>query len=155
MSRKIIVCCLFLFTIVFPLLSAKNAVEKAKPVKKSVLIVKDSSELETAVSRVVKDSLSKLGYKVKEISFTDVGKEKASLYKISIVFSAVNPGEEIDTTIQKFMSLADGKSSKVLLYTVYGKVHDMKDKNVDATTEASKELHPQLIAEHILHSLKL
>jgi hypothetical protein len=155
MYKKIIVSAIVLLTVAFSVFSAEKHSGKVMPAKKSILIVKDSSELETAVSRIIVDTLSKLGYTVKEVGLADIGKENAPSYKFSIVFSAVNPGEEIEPSVQKFMASANGKSSKVLLYSVYGNVHTTQDKNVDATTQATKELHPPMIAEHILHSLKL
>ena len=121
MLKKISVSILCLLAILLSPLSAQNKSEKVKPVKKSILIVKDSSDLEVAVCRIVTDSLSKLGYTVKEVGLADIGNEKASSYKFSIVFSAITAAGEVDPSIQKFIDSGVGKS-KVHLYTVYGKV---------------------------------
>ncbi len=145
----------FLLVTLFSLVFAQRNSPKSKPVEKAVLIVKNSSNLEISVSRIIRDSLSKTGYTVKEVSFADAKKENASLYSFSIVFNAIKPGNDIDPRIQKFIASKSGSSSKVLLYTVYGNPFNKKGKYVDATTQATQALQPQLIANHILRSLKL
>jgi hypothetical protein len=133
--------------------TAKQAVTKPV-VKKSALIVNDSSKLEVSVTRILKDTLTKNGYSVKETQFTGIGKEKASDYTVSIVFSAINPGNEITPVIQSFINTKAGSSSRVILYTVYGTDVNKKDTTVDATSQATSALHPQQVADHILKSLK-
>jgi hypothetical protein len=156
MANNLIVGVMLLFAIPFSLYSAQNKTEKAKPVKKTILIVKDSSDLEATVSRIINDSLAKKGYKIKETNLADVGKENPSSYKLSIIFSAVNAGEEIDPRIQKYISSKIDPASKTVIFTVYGAVYsNEKDKTVDASSEATKTLRAPLIAEHILQSLKL
>ena len=155
MQRKFYLSIVFLLTVTFSFVFAQSHTGKIKPVKKSILILKDSSNLETAVSQILRDTLSKLGYKVKETGLADIGREKASSYKISIIFSAINPGREIDPRIRDFIESKGSKSSKVDLYTVWGTVYDKQDEKVDAMSQASKALRPQLIADHILRSLKL
>lgn len=155
MSRKIAFSIFFLSTIMLSFAFAqnqKNHKANLKPVQKSVLILKDSSNLEITVSRMIKDTLTKLGYNVKEAEIADVNNEKASLYKISIVFSAVNAGNEIDPGVQKFIASKTDTTSRIILYTVYGTVYQEKHENVDATTQATQTLHPKLIADHILRS---
>jgi len=137
-----------------PVFAQNDAKKVEKPKKKAVLILKDTSNLEIAVSRILSDTLTKLGYKVKEAGLANVNKENAALYKISIVFSAISAGNEVDPRIQKFIASKDGTSSKVLLYTVYGGIYNKRGEKVDATTEATKALHPALIADQIMHSLK-
>lgn len=154
MKNKNILSIFLTLTTVVSLVSAQSHTEVPKPVAKSILILKDSSTLEISVSRIISDSLTKIGYKVKETSLADINKENASAYYLSIVFSAMNPGNEIDPRIQKFIT-TKSDSSKVLLYTVYGNVYGQKRNDVDATTQATQALHPQLIANHILRSLKL
>jgi hypothetical protein len=128
---------------------------KAAHAKHAVLILRDSSALETTVSRMVGDSLTKSGYSVKIASLSDIGREKASLYAYSIVFSAITVGDEVDPVIEKFIKTKpENSSSKVILYTVYGNAYDKQKKEVDATTAATETLHPQLIVDHILRSLK-
>ena len=134
---------------------AQNDIKKAeKPKKKSVLILKDSSILETAVSRILSDTLAKLGYKVKEAELANVNKEKASLYRVSIIFSAINAGNEVDPRIQKFIASKTDTASKVYLFTVYGSIYNKQGENVDATTEATNALHPELIADQIIRTIK-
>lgn len=154
MNRKSSLIVLILLTTVFSLSFAQKHTKEVKPAVKSILILKDSSDLEISVSRIISDSLTKIGYKVKETDFADVNNEKASAYYLSIVFSAMNPGNEIDSRVQKFISTKSG-TSKVFLYTVYGNIYNQTDTTVDATTQATQALHPQLIANHILRSLKL
>ncbi|MBN1307811.1 MAG: hypothetical protein JXA18_07835 [Chitinispirillaceae bacterium] len=157
MQRKFYMSIVFLFTAAFSFVFAQSHTGKIKPVKKSksILILKDSSNLETAVSQILRDSLLKLGYQVKETALADAGREKASSYKISIIFNAINPGREIDPRIRKFIESKGTASSKVNVYTVWGTVYDKQDKRVDAMSQASKALRPQLIADHILRSLEL
>jgi hypothetical protein len=155
MYRIIIVSILFLFAIAYSPVIAKRPVEKVKHAKKSALILKDSSNLEVSVSRIIQDTLTKSGYKVKEIHLADVSKEKASSYTISILFSAVNKGDEVDTRIQNYIASKVDTTSKVYLYNVYGNIYNKKDENVDAKTQASIDLHPDLIAAQIIRSLKL
>ncbi len=134
---------------------AQNVVNKAeKPKIKPVLILKDSSNLETAVSRIISDTLAKLGYKIKEASLANAAKENASSYGFSILFSAINAGNEVDPRIQNFIMSKADTSSKVFLFSVYGNIYNKKGKHVDATTEATKALHPELIADQILRTIK-
>jgi len=161
MYRKISFGLLLLSLIASPFIFAQNKADTAKPAvtnpvdKKSALIVKDSSKLETAVTRILKDTLTKNGYTVKEVTLADAAKEKASEYTVSIVFSAIRPGNEVDPVIRSFINSKAGSASKVILYTVYGKEVDKKEKTaVDATTQATAALHPQLVADHILKGFK-
>ena len=151
MYRKIIVSVLFLFSIGYSPVFAKS--HTGKSAGKSVLILKDSSTLEVSVSRILQDTLTKLGYKVKEADLSNISKEKASSYDISIVFSAINPGDEVDPAVDTFIASKAKTTSKVFLYSVYGNVYK-KGENVDAVTQATKELHPELIAAQIIRSLK-
>jgi hypothetical protein len=154
MYRKIIVNILILFTIVYFPVFAKHQIEKVKPAKKSVLILKDSSDLEISVSRILQDTLTKLGYKVKEVGLSNISKEYASSYSISIIFSAINAGDEVDSRIQNYMASKVDTTSKIYLYSVYGSIYNQKEEKVDAMTQATKELHPDLIAAHIIRSLR-
>jgi hypothetical protein len=155
MHRLILSRALFLVLVLLATVILGKQPEKASHAKHAVLILQDSSALETTVSRMVSDSLTKSGYSVKIASLSDIGKEKASLYAYSIVFSAITVGDEIDPVIEKFIKTKpENSSSKVILYTVYGNAHDKQKKEVDATTEATETLHPQLIVDHILRSLK-
>jgi hypothetical protein len=154
MNGKIIVGVLFLFTIAFSPVFAKQQVEKVKHAKKSALIVRDSTALEIAVSGIIQDTLTKSGYKVKEVGLDSVGKENASSYTISIIFSGINKGDEMDPRIQKYIASKVDSTSKIAFYNVYGSIYSKKDANVDAMTQATKELHSELIAKQILRSLK-
>ncbi|HUI94011.1 MAG TPA: hypothetical protein VLX68_17365 [Chitinivibrionales bacterium] len=155
MNRKFAVILLVMCTIACSFVFAQNVNKKTeKPKKKSVLIVRDSSGLEIAVTRILNDSLSKLGCRVKEAELSNIKKENASSYKISIVFSAIKAGNEVDPRIQNFISSKADTLSKVFLFTVYGGLYDEQGKKVDATTEATKALHPDLIARQILRSVK-
>jgi hypothetical protein len=157
MNRKIRLSIFYLLTTGFSLVSAQNTLEKPKPapVHKKILILKDSTELEISVSRIVRDSLTKSGYVVKETSYKDINKEKASLYNITIVFNAIKPGNEIDSRVRKFITTKSDTASKVFIYSVYGNIYTANDSLPDATTQATEALRPQLIASHILRSLKL
>ena len=155
MCRKIAVSFLVICTIACSFVFAQNVIKKVeKPQKKTVLILKDSSNLEIAVSRIISDTLIKLGCKVKEARLANVNKENASSYRITIIFNAMSAGNEVDPRIQKFIASKVDTSSKVFLYSVYGSIYNQQGENVDATTEATKALHPELIADHILRSLK-
>jgi hypothetical protein len=154
MYQKVTVSIVFLVLLLLSLVFAQNQNDKEAPTKKSALILKDSTRLEIAVSRLIRDTLTKLGYNVKEVDLVNVGKENASLYNLSIIFSAINPGKEVDPRIQKYIEAKSDTSSKVILYTVYGSVHKKGKENVDAASQATKALHPQIIANHILKSLK-
>ena len=157
MPRKVYMNIVFLVTVAFSFVFSQSHTGKIKPVKKSksILILKDTSSLETTVSQILRDTLSKLGYMVKETGLADIGREKASLYEISIIFSAIKPGREIDPPIRKFIESKGTASSEVNVYTVWGTVYDKQDEKVDAMSQASNALRPQLIADHILRSLKL
>ena len=155
MNRKFVVSVLFLFTIAASLIYAQNKVEKAKTAKNSILILKDSSRLEISVSRIIIDTLTKRGYHVKVAKLADASKENASLYKINIVFNAVKAGNEIDPRIRKFITSKGDTSSKVFLYTVYGNIFNKRGNDIDAITQATETLRPQIIANHILWTLKL
>jgi hypothetical protein len=146
---------LILCTIVSSPLFAKQQKEKVKPVKKSAIIFKDSSELEISVARILQDTLTKLGYKVKEEKISNIGKEKPSSYKISIIFSAINTDKEVDPRIDTYINAKVDTTSKIVLFNVYGNIYEKKGEDVDAETQASKELHPDLIVRQILRSLKL
>jgi hypothetical protein len=155
MCRKLAVSFLVIFTIACSFVFAQNVIKKVeKPKIKSVLILKDTSSLEMAVSRIISDTLTKLGYKVKEAELANVNKEKASLYKVSIIFSAISPGNEVDPRIQKFIASKVDTSSKVFLFSVYGSIYSKQGENVDATSEATKALHPELIADQIIRTIK-
>lgn len=155
MCRKFAVSFLVLVTIACSFNFAQSVVKKAeKPKKKSILIIKDSSNLEIAVSRIISDTLTKLGYKVKEAGLANVNKENASLYRVSIIFSAISAGNEIDPRIQNFIASKVDTSSKVFLFSVYGSIYNKQAENVDATTEATKALHPELIADQIIRTIK-
>lgn len=155
MNRKIRLSVFYLLATGFSLVLAQNAIEKPKTVPKKILILKDSSELEISVSRIIKDSLSKIGYMVKETSYKDISKENASLYNITIVFNAIKPGNEIDPRVRKFVTTKTDTSSKVFIYSVYGNIHTTNENYVDATTQATQALRPRIIANHILRSLKI
>jgi hypothetical protein len=155
MYRKFIVSALILSAVLFTF--AQSPAGKAKPVKKSksILILKDTTNLEKSVAQILNDTLSKLGYTVKEAALADIGNEKASSHKISIIFSAVTVGDEPDPRISKYIASKGKTSAEVKLYSVWGAVYDKKDEKTDAVTQASAALHPQLIADQILKSLKL
>jgi hypothetical protein len=154
MCRKCAVSFLVILTIACSFVFAQNGNKKAeKPKKNSVLILKDSSNLEIAVSRIISDTLTKLGYKVKEAELANINKENASLYGVSILFSAIRAGNQVDPSIEKFIASKVGTSSKVYLFSVYGNIYNKQGKNVDATTEATKALHPELIADQILRTI--
>jgi hypothetical protein len=154
MYRKIIVGILFLLAMACIPVFAKQQSAKVKPAEKTVLICKDSSALEIAVDRILRDTLTKLGYTVNDVDLAKISKEKASSYTISIIFSAINPGDEVDPRIQEYIASKVDTTAKIYLYTVYGGVYKQKNQNVDATTQATKDLHPVLIAKHILRSLR-
>jgi hypothetical protein len=155
MRGKFAVILLIICSIACSFAFAQNTGKKAeKTRKKSILIVKDSSSLETAVSRIISKTLAKSGYKVKETDLAHIGKEKVSSHKVSILFSAVNPGNEVDPRIQNFIAAKSDTSSKVFLFSVYGSTYDKEGKTVDATTEATKALHPEMIADQIMRSIK-
>jgi response regulator RpfG family c-di-GMP phosphodiesterase len=157
MSRKITFSIIFLVTIVCSFVFAEDQSAKEKQAKITVLIVKDSSYLEMSVSRILQDSLTRRGYSVNEVNIADIGSKKASSYTISIIFSAISPGNEVAPSIQNYISTKKDSEAKILLYTVYGNVYTKKAEpaaKVDATTQASEKLHPELIATQILRSLK-
>jgi len=123
--------------------------------KKTVLIIKDSSDLEISVTRILKDTLLKIGYDVKVVPIALINNEKASDYTVSIVFSAIKAGDDSDPSIRKFVASKKGSESQVKVYTVYGNVYNKKKRDVDATSEATKTLHPKLVSDRILKSLQL
>jgi hypothetical protein len=122
--------------------------------KKKALIIKDSSDLENSVTRILKDTLSKIGYDVKEVPIASISNEKASDYTLSIVFSAIKAGNDADPVVRKFVESKKNSKSQVKVYTVYGTVYKKKS-DVDATSEATKALHPKLVSDRILKSLNL
>jgi sulfite reductase alpha subunit-like flavoprotein len=130
---------------------------KIKAVKntKSILILKDTTSLETSVAKILIDSLSKKGYTVKQSPLADLIIKKASKYNISIIFSAVTTGENMDPRIDKFIASKGETTSEVKIFTVCGAIYDNKDTKIDALTQASSALHPQMIADQILKTLKL
>jgi hypothetical protein len=146
---------LLLFTalVSLPAVALQNT-DTVPPKNKCALILRDSTTLEKRVARIVADTLTKLGYTVKETLLPDSKNESASTYTISIVFSAIRPGNEVDPRIQKFMTSKKDASSRVMLFTVYGGEHYKKDATVDATTQATEKLHPDLVARRIIQSLK-
>jgi len=156
MFNKITVTMLAIYLLtILSLVSAQNAADSTVSPKKTVLILKDSSRLEISVARILKDTLSKIGYDVKEVPIDDINREKASDYSISIVFSAIKAGNDSDPAIRKFVASKAGSSSIVKLYTVYGNVYKKSESGVDATSEATKAMHPKLVADRILKSLQL
>jgi hypothetical protein len=161
MFKKSFIAVLMLLIVVFSYTYSQSTAEKVKPSKKTVLLVRDSTQLEVTVAKVLRDTLSKMGYKVKEVGLSEVGKENASLFKVSIVFSAVvHPGDEINSDIDKFLSSRESKSSKIFLFNVSGTLHPRSggkklDKPVDATSQATESSNPKLIADHILYEIKL
>ncbi len=154
MNRKTRFSVFYLLAIGFSPVLAQNSFEKPKTTSKKILILKDSSELEISVSRIIKDSLTKIGYMVKEAGYNDIDKEKASLYNISIIFNAIKPGNEIDPRVRKFVTTKSDTSSKVFIYSVYGNMYNTNENYIDATTQATQAFRPQLIANHIFRSLK-
>ena len=123
-------------------------------IPKKVLIVRDSSRLEIAVTRHIKESLGKSGYVVKEVSIYNVNSEKASSYNVSIIFRGMNAGNEINPAIQRFIASKSDTSQKVILYSVYGNTYNSQVKNIDAMTDATVSIRPRLIANQILRSFK-
>jgi hypothetical protein len=120
-----------------------------------VLIVKDSSDLEIAVARILKDTLSKIGYEIKDVPIASINTENASDYTVSIVFSAIKAGMDTDPAVRKFVASKNGSKSQVKVYTVYGNVYKKTKHDIDATSEATKALHPKLVSDRILKSLQL
>lgn len=145
------ICILTILSFVY----AQNVTDSTVSQKKTVLIIKDSSSLEISVVRILKDTLSKIGYEVKETPIADISKEKASDYTVSIVFSAIKAGNDSDPSIRKFVASKAGTTAKVKLYTVYGNVYKKGDSDIDAKSEATKAMHPKLVADRILKSLEL
>jgi hypothetical protein len=143
------------FLTMLSLVSAQNASDNTVLSKKTALIIKDSSDLEISVARILKDTLSKSGYDVKEVPITSISNEKASDYTVSIVFSAIKAGNDSDPAVRKFVASKNGSKSQVKVYTVYGNVYNKEKRDVDATSEATKALHPKLVADRILKSLQL
>ena len=145
--------------IVFIFISTTNIIaQQARSlpdsIPKKVLIVRDSSRLEIAVTRHIKESLGKSGYVVKEVSIYNVNSEKASSYNVSIIFRGMNAGNEINPVIQRFIASKSDTSQKVILYSVYGNTYNSQVKNIDAMTDATVSIRPRLIADQILRSFK-
>jgi hypothetical protein len=157
MLKKITIVTLAIcFLTMLSLVSAQNATDSTTvSLKKTALIIQDSSKLEISVTRILKDTLSKIGYDVKDIPIASIGNEKASDYTVSIVFSAIKAGSDSDPAIRKFVASKAGSLSQVKLFTVYGNVYSKGKRNVDATSEATKALHPKLVADRVLKSLQL
>ena len=133
---------------------AQQEISLPDSIPKKVLIVRDSSRLEIAVTRHIKESLGKSGYVVKEVSIYNVNSEKASSYNVSIIFRGMNAGNEINPAIQRFIASKSDTSQKVILYSVYGNTYNSQVKNIDAMTDATVSIRPRLIADQILRSFK-
>ena len=117
-----------------------------------MLMAKVGSRMAIAISMLL--LTIGMAYKIKEASLANAAKENASSYGFSILFSAINAGNEVDPRIQNFIMSKADTSSKVFLFSVYGDIYNKKGKHVDATTEATKALHPELIADQILRTIK-
>jgi hypothetical protein len=123
-------------------------------VSMNVLIVKGNSYLENTVTKIVQDSLSRLGFSVNSVPLKKLGSENPANYKAIIVFSAIKVSGQLDPLVKKFIDTkSNDPSSNVMICTVYGERWGGARVKTDAVSAATKTLNPAAVAAKIVSYL--
>jgi len=122
---------------------------KSSATSRTVLIAKNDSYLENAVSAILGDSLSLRGFSIKIISLEFLEKERSGNYRATIVMNAIQSSKE-QSVVRAYTRALGADQSKILVFTVYGEEWKTGKVVGDAVTGATKTLNPAAIAEKIL-----
>lgn len=116
---------------------------------KRVLIARDDSYLETAVGKILIDSLTQKGFTVKTIRQKSLNIENSGAYRVIIIFNAIK-SSGLTAPVRQFMNATSGAQTNVLISTVYGEPWDKNKQSVDAVAAATKTLNPEMVATKIV-----
>jgi|GEM_PF-3058431 hypothetical protein len=116
---------------------------------RNVLLVKEDTYLETAVGKILIDSLARKGFQVKTISQSSLLKENSGAYRVIMIFSAIK-SSGLTAPVKKFMNSNSGTPSNVLISSVYGEPWNKYKKSVDAVASATKTLNPEMVAAKLI-----
>lgn len=121
--------------------------EKSPP--KNVLLVRGDSYLETAVGRILIDSLARKGFTVKTIGQKSLNSENSGGYRVIIIFNALKSAG-LTAPVKKLIDATSKAQSNVLISTVYGEPWDKNKQSADAVATATKTLNPEILAVKLL-----
>jgi hypothetical protein len=116
---------------------------------RSVLIVKENSYLETAVGKILIDTLTQKGFHLKTISQSSLPNENSGAYRIIIILNAIKPSG-LTAPVKQFMNATNKAQSNVLISTVYGEPWFKNQQSEDAVATATKTLNPEMLAAKLL-----
>ena len=140
---------LFIF-FVYRLLAQNDSSGLDKAISsRSVLLVKEGTYLETAVGKILIDSLTQKGFTVKTISQNSLPNENSGAYRVIIIFNAIKPSG-LTAPVRQFMDATNKAQSNVLISTVYGEPWFKNKQSADAVATATKTLNPEMLAAKLL-----
>jgi hypothetical protein len=116
---------------------------------KRVLLVKEDSYLETAVGKILIDSLTRKGFSIKTINPKSLKNENSGAYRAIILFNAIKSSGLI-SPVRQLMNATSGAQTNVLISTIYGEPWDKNKHSEDAVAAATKSLNPELVAAKLL-----
>ena len=154
-SRTLIIGSVQLFLILFVnAVFAQNTPEAPADSNslKRVLMVKNDSYLETAVGKIIIDSLTRKGFSVKTIRQNSLINENSGAYSVIMIFNAIKPSG-LTAPVKQFMNATNKSQSNVLISTVYGEPWNKNKKSVDAVASATKTLNPEMVAAKLIAPL--
>lgn len=139
---------LLLFVYRLPAQNDSSGFDKAISLR-SVLLVKEDTYLETAVGKILIDSLTQKGFTVKTISQNSLPNENSGAYRVIIIFNAIKPSG-LTAPVKQFMNATNKAQSNVLISTVYGEPWFKNKQSEDAVATATKTLNPETLAAKLL-----
>jgi hypothetical protein len=116
---------------------------------RSVLIVKEDTYLETAVGKILIDTLTRKGFVVKTIRQSFLINENSGAYRVIIIFNAVK-SSDLSAPERQFMNASGRAQTNVLISSIYGEPWDKNKQSVDAVASATKNLNPEMVAATII-----
>ncbi len=137
--------------VVFLLANAQTDSSSGKKTElsKTVLIVKDDSYMENAVSQILSDSLIAKGFTITTLNMESLKSEEPGSYRASIIFNAIH-SSKITGVVRSFARALSAEQSNILICTVTGETWKEGKPLVDAVASATKNLNPVNVAGKIL-----
>lgn len=127
-----------------------SASDTVPPPFKNVLIVKNDTYLENAVSKIIADSLAQKGFTVKIVSLESLKDEQPGAYGASIIFSAIR-SSKMSPIVRSYARALGATQSNIMVCTVYGGQWMSDQTKADAVAAATKTLNPAEVAGRIIH----
>jgi hypothetical protein len=140
---------LFIFFVYRPMAQNDSSGFDKAISSRSVLLVKEDTYLETAVGRILIDSLTQKGFTVKTISQSSLPNENSVAYRVIIILNAIKPSG-LTAPVKQFMNATNKSQSNVLISTVYGEPWFKNKQSEDAVATATKTLNPEMLAAKLL-----